>query len=41
MQKNGFEVLQGETNMAIDVDGAPLYPPTRVLLGPGPSELYP
>ena len=41
MQKNGFEVLQGETNMAIDVDGAPLYPPTRVLLGPGPSELDP
>ena len=27
--------------MTIDVNGAPLYPPTRVLLGPGPSELDP
>ena len=27
--------------MAIDVNGAPLYPPTRLLLGPGPSELDP
>lgn len=27
--------------MTIDVNGVPLYPPTRVLLGPGPSELDP
>lgn len=27
--------------MAIDVNEAPLHPPTRVLLGPGPSELDP
>ncbi|HKZ11727.1 MAG TPA: alanine--glyoxylate aminotransferase family protein [Rhodanobacteraceae bacterium] len=27
--------------MTIDINGAPLYPPTRVLLGPGPSELDP
>ena len=27
--------------MTIDLDSAPLHPPTRVLLGPGPSELDP
>jgi alanine-glyoxylate transaminase/serine-glyoxylate transaminase/serine-pyruvate transaminase len=30
--------MKAETNMAIDVNEAPLHPPTRVLLGPGPSE---
>ena len=32
--------MKGETNVAIDIN-APLHPPTRVLLGPGPSELDP
>jgi len=32
---------EGKTSVTIDVNGAPLYPPTRVLLGPGPSELDP
>jgi alanine-glyoxylate transaminase/serine-glyoxylate transaminase/serine-pyruvate transaminase len=35
-----FEFVEGETNLAIDID-KPLDPPVRVLLGPGPSELDP
>ena len=37
----GSELAEGETSVAIDVNGAPLDPPVRVLLGPGPSELDP
>jgi alanine-glyoxylate transaminase/serine-glyoxylate transaminase/serine-pyruvate transaminase len=35
-----FELAEGETSVAIDIN-APLHPPARVLLGPGPSELDP
>lgn len=38
--KSSFEPSQGETNVAIDIN-APLHPPARLLLGPGPSELDP
>ena len=36
-----FQLAEGETSVAIDVNGVPLDPPVRVLLGPGPSELDP
>ena len=36
-----FQLAEGETSVAIDVNGMPLDPPVRVLLGPGPSELDP
>ena len=36
-----FERAEGDTSVAIDLNGAPLDPPVRVLLGPGPSELDP
>lgn len=36
-----FDPAEGETSVAIEVNEAPLDPPVRVLLGPGPSELDP
>jgi alanine-glyoxylate transaminase/serine-glyoxylate transaminase/serine-pyruvate transaminase len=42
LQKTGSETFaEGETNVTINVNAAPLHPPVRVLLGPGPSELDP
>lgn len=36
-----IRMCRGEMSAATDFDGPPLHPPTRVLLGPGPSELDP
>ena len=36
-----FECAEGKMSVATDFDQPPLHPPTRLLLGPGPSELDP